>query len=210
MRLAFILVLLSGFTVLAQEPPPPIISKEPEPRFGITAKLKLYLQSTPKKTLESAIEVCERGNYAYLVAHLLDPAFVELRIADRAKQFEAPVELELTRIRDYQYANLDKFLPDDRLPVDKAKFLALVIAQSRDRAFKQLLIDVEQKMLDDPQSLKDMKKILRDGTFADEGAGVKAVQPTVMDRALYFKRIGDRWFLENRQVDEPKKEQKEP
>jgi hypothetical protein len=61
-------------------------------------------------------------------------------------------------------------------------------------------------MRDDPQSFRDMKKILRDGTFTDEGAGTKAVHPIVMDSALFFKKIGDRWFLENRQAEEPKKE----
>jgi hypothetical protein len=206
MRLAFALALLSGFAVLADDEPPPIFPKEPDPRFGIPAKLKVYPQTAAKKALESAVEACEKNDYSYLIAHLLDPAFVELRIADRSKQFEAPVELELTRLRDYQYANPDRFAPVDRLPLDKPKFLAAVIAQSRERAFKQLQRDVEQKMRDDPQSLKDMKKILRDGTFTDEGGGAKAVHPTVMDRALYFKRIGDRWFLENRQADEPKKE----
>jgi hypothetical protein len=65
---------------------------------------------------------------------------------------------------------------------------------------------VEQKMRDDPQALKDMKKILRAGTFSDEGAGAKATNPAVKDSAIYFKKIGDRWYLENRQADETKKE----
>ena len=86
------------------------------------------------------------------------------------------------------------------------ELLAAVVEKSRERAFKQLIRDVDQKMRDDPQSLKDMKKFLRDGTFTDEGGGVKVVNPTVMDRALFFKKIGDRWFLENRQAEEPKKE----
>ncbi|HEV3439287.1 MAG TPA: hypothetical protein VG122_18110 [Gemmata sp.] len=204
MRIAFAVVLLSGFAVLAQEPPQ-FISKDPEPRFGIPAKLKAYPQTTAKKALESAVEACEKSDYAYLIAHLLDPAFVERRITDRSKQFEASVELELARLRDYQYANPDRF-PTDRLPLDKPGFLAAIVAKSRERAFKQLVRDVEQKMRDDPQSLRDMKKILRDGTFTDEGAGIKAVHPTVMDGALFFKKIGDRWFLENRQAEEPKKE----
>ena len=206
MRLVFALVLLSGFAALADDDLPPIIPKDPEPRFGVTAKLKVYPQTTPKKTLQSAIEACEKNDYAYLIAHLLDPAFVELRIVDRAKQFEAPVDIELSRLRDYQYANPDRFPLQDRLPLDKPQFHAVVVARSREHAFKQLQRDAGQKILDDPQSLKDMKRILRDGTFADEGAVVKADHITLKDRALYFKRIGDRWFLQNRETDEPKKE----
>jgi hypothetical protein len=206
MRLAFTIILLSGFAALADDEPPFVIPKDPEPRFGVSAKLKVYPQKTAKKALESAVEACEKNDYSYLIAHLLDPAFVELRIADRSKQIEAPAELELARLRDYQYANPDRFSPADRLPLDKQKFLAAVIALSRERAFKQLRSDVELKLRDDPQALKDMKKILRDGTFTDEGGGAKAVHPTVPDRVLYFKKIGDRWFLENRQTEEPKKE----
>jgi hypothetical protein len=206
MRLAFAFVLLSGFPLLAQEPLPSL-PKEPEPRFGLPPKLKIYPQATAKKVLESAIEACEKGDYAYLLAHLLDPKFVDLRITDRAKQFEVPVEVELIRLRDYQYANPDKFAPSERLPIDKSAFLDLIVAQSRERAFKQLVRDIAEKMRDDPQSLKDMKKIFNDGTFTDEGNVTRAVHITVKDRALYFKKIGDHWFLENRQEEEPRKEQ---
>jgi hypothetical protein len=205
MRFAFALVLLSGIIVLADDETPQLILKEPEPRYGVAAKLKIYPQTTAKKALESAIDACDKGDYAYLLAHLLDPGFVEVRLTERAKQFEAQVEIDLSRLRDFQYANPDRFKPEDRLPLDKKKFAAVIVEQSRERAFKQLIRDVEQKLRDDPQSLKDMKKILR-GTFTDEGGGVKAVNPTVKDSALYFKKIGDRWYIENRQADDAKKE----
>jgi hypothetical protein len=205
MRQAFAFILLTGFTVLAQEPPL-VIPKDPEPHYGVPAKIKVYPQTTAKKALESAIDACEKNDYTYLVAHLLDPIFIESRIVERSKQYEAAVELELSKLRDFQYANPDRFPPADRVPMDRQKFLTQVIEQSRDRAFKQVIREVEQKLRDDPQTLKDMKKMLRDGTFTDEGAGAKVVQPTVKDRTLFFKKIGDRWYLENRQTDEPKKE----
>lgn len=206
MRLAFALVLLSGLTALADDDTPPIIVKEPEPRFGVLAKLKVYPQSTPKKALGSVIDACDKGDFAYLLAHLLDPGFVELRLNERAKHFEATVEVELARLRDYQYSNLDRFPPEVRIPTDRKLFAAAVIEKSRERAFKQLLRDVDQKLRDDPLALNDMKKILRAGTFSDEGAGVKATNPVVKFSAIYFKKIGDRWFMENRQADDTKKE----
>jgi hypothetical protein len=206
MRLAFALVLVSGIAALADDEVPVIIPKDPEPRFGVPAKLKVYPQTTAKKVLESAIEACDKGDYSYLLAHLLDPGFVELKLTDRARQMEATVEIELSRLRDYQYANPDRFAPQDRFPLDKKQFAAVIIERSRERAFKQLIRDVDQKLLDDPQALKDMKKILRAGTFAEEGAGIKATNPLVKDSALYFKKIGDRWFIENRQAEEVKKE----
>jgi hypothetical protein len=202
MRLAFSLALLLGLAAFAHTQQPPAAL---EPRFGISPKLKVYPQETAKKALASAVEACDKPDIPYLLAHLLDPGFVELRLGDRAKQFEAAVELELANLRDFQNANPDKFRPEDRIPNDRVKFNEMILQRSRERAFKQLVRDVEQKLLDDPQSLKDMKKILRDGTFTDEPGGGKAVHPDVKDRALYFKKIGERWFLENRQEDTPKK-----
>lgn len=204
MRLTFSLVLLMGCIAFADTQQPPV--PDPNVRFGVPVKLKAYPQDTARKALASAIEACDKPDIAYLLAHLLDPGFVELRLGDRAKQFEAPVELELTKQRIFQNANPDKFRPEERLPNDRTKFNELIVERSRERAFKQLARDVEQKLLDDPQSLRDMRKILRDGTFTDEpGGGAKAVHPDVKGRALYFKKIGDRWFLENRQEDAPKK-----
>jgi hypothetical protein len=190
---------------LAQESPP-MAAREPEPRFGIPVKLKVYPQLTAKKALESALDAYEKGDHAYLVAHLLDPAFVEQRITDLGKQYEAKVEIELSRLRDLQFANPDRFAPEDRLPTDRAQFLARITARSRDLAFRKLLLDIDQQMRNDPQSLKDMKKILRDGTFSDEGMGAKVVHPSVKYVALYFRKIGDCWYLENRQTEETKKE----
>lgn len=202
MRLAFSLILLAGLTSFAQQSDPASLDL----RFGISRKKEAYPQDTAKKALKSAVEACERSDIAYLLAHLLDPAFVEQRLAERAEQFAPGVERELANLRDFQNANPDKFQPADRVPKDRVKFQERVVQVSRERAFKQLVRDVEQKLLDDPQSLRDMKKILRDGMFTDEpGGGAKASHPDIKDRAVYFKKIGDRWFLENRQEEEPKK-----
>jgi hypothetical protein len=207
MRLAFSLAVLAGSVVLAQEPP--VVTGPPPARFGVPVKQKVYPQDTAKKALGSAVEAIGKGDTSYLIAHLLDPGFVELRLADRAKQFEAPVELELAQRRDFQTANPDKVQPEDRIPTDREKFKALIVERSRERAFRQLIRDIEEKLRDDPQSYRDLRKILRDGTFTDEpGGGAKAVHPDVKDRALYFKKIGERWFLENRQTEEPKPEEK--
>ena len=207
MRLVFALLLLVTTTTLARtQPPPKPIDKTPKPRYGVAIKLKTYPQDTPRKALVSAVDAVEKGDTAYLVAHLLDPGFVDLRLNDRVKQFEANVELELSQQRDFQLANRDRFAPEDRLPTDRAKFEALIQDRSRQLAFRQLIRDVEDKLLNDPQALKDLRKIMRDGAFTDEPGGSKAAHPDVKDRVLYFRKIDDRYFLENRQEDAPKKD----
>jgi hypothetical protein len=139
---------------------------------------------------------------------LLDPAFVEARLTDRAKQFEPGVEDELVRLREFQIRNANKVDPANRVPLDPVQFRAMVKEKTREQAFRQLLRDVQEKMRDDPESLKDMKKLFREGTVTDLNMGAKITHMDVKDRALFFRKIGDRWFLENRQEELPPK--KEP
>lgn len=201
MRLVFAITLLCGSVALAQDPKESELPKEIPPRFGIPAKVKAYPQDSAKKALLSAIEAVEKGDMMYIVAHLLDPGYIELRIAERAKQYEAIAEIELSRLRDFQIRNPEKFAPADRLPVDRMKFRALVIEKSREAAFKQLVKDVEAKLLDDPHAFRDLKKLFREGMIVDTETGAKLTHMDVKDRALYFRKIEDRWFLENRQED---------
>ncbi len=207
MRFVFSIVLLAGSVALGhtRQPPDGGVPTDPQPRYGIAAKPKLYPQNTAKRALLSAVEALEKGEIAYLVAHLMDSDFVEARLADRAKQFEEIAELELSRLRDFQLRNKDKFRPEDRLPTDREQFKALVVTKSREQAFKQLVRDVETKLLNDPQALKDLKKILAAGTFIDTETGAKAIHEQVKDRALFFRKIENRWVLENRQDELPPK-----
>ncbi|MBA4067385.1 MAG: hypothetical protein C0501_27485 [Isosphaera sp.] len=206
MRTVFSLALLAGAASLSagrQPPKDPEVPRDPEPRYGLGAKPKTYPQDTAKKALGSALEAAAKADLVYLVAHLLDPGFVDARVADRAKGFEPGVEAELARVRDFQLKNPDRVEPEDRLPVDRAGFAALVAARSRERAFKQLVRDVEAKFQDDPQALRDLRKLYRDGAVADTADGAKLTHPDVKDRALFFRKVGDRFFLENRHEDAP-------
>ena len=205
MRLVFSLAFSLGAVALAQEP----AAKEPDPRFGVAPKLKAYPQSTAKKALASAVTAIQAGDTAYLLAHLMDPAYVESRVADRAKQYEAEVETRLARLRDLQIRNRDQYQPAERLPTDRAQFAALIVQESRKQAFQQLARDVGLQVQEDPESFKGLRRILADGKFEDTATGAKATHPDVKFRTLYFLKIGDRWFLENRQ-EEPSAPKKEP
>ena len=207
MRPFFVLLLFVASSSLARtQPPPKPIDKTPQPRYGVAVKLKTYPQDTPRKALASAVDAVEKGDTAYLVAHLLDPGFIEFRLSERAKQFEANVELDLARQRDFQLANRDKFAPEDRLPTDRPLFEALIQDRSRQLAFRQLIRDVEDKLLDDPQAMKDLRKIMRDGVYTDEPGGTRATHPDVKNKVLILRKIDDRYFLENRQEDTSKRD----
>lgn len=196
MRLAFAVVLVLGTGTLTFAQPP----KDPEPRYGTKARLKQYPQSTPKEALRSTLAAIDKADYAYLAAHLLDPKFVDDAVTDRMKLFEAQAELELAQLRDFQRANPDKVSRENRVPLDPTEFRAMAAARARARAFKQLQKDVEQKLTDDPQVVRDFRRIHREGAFSD----VSATHPEIKSRTLYFKQVDGRWFLENRQVEEKK------
>jgi hypothetical protein len=211
MRPALGAVLLLGAAALggAQPMPPPAKEAEgaePVPRYGVSPRVKAYPQNTPKAALRSVLTAIDKGEYAYLAAQLLDPKFVDDAAAERAKAFEAGAEAELTRLRDYQRANRDKVADEDRVPLDGPGFRALVAARAHDRGFKQLARDVERKLTDDPQAVRDFRRVLRDGAFADADATASATHPDLKGKTLFFKKLGARWFLENRQAEEPKKE----
>ncbi len=181
-------------------------AKDPDPRYGITARPQLHAQNTPKNVLRTALDRIDAGDYSYFIAQVLDPKFTDQMVTDRATGFEAATERELTQLRDFQRANPTKVAPEDRLPLDPKEFRATVEAKARLLGFKQLTKDIEGKLKEDPQALKDMRKLLRDGMFAEADGTASVSHADVKGRSLYFKKIGERWFIENRLAEEPKKE----
>ncbi len=209
MRTAFVVALLLGSVALAgaqpgKDPPPVVISKDPEPRYNVRARVKQFPQGTPKEALKSVLAAVEQNDYAYLVAQLLDPKFGDAAATERAKEFVPGAEAQLAQLREFQRANAAKIDPASRVPLDPVAFRAVAANKARELGFKQLLKDVEQKLIDDPQVLKDFRKIAREGSFADADPAASATHPDVKGRALYFKKVGDRWYLENRLGEEKK------
>lgn len=200
MRVLSVAVLALGSAAFAQERP-----KGPEEipvRYGVLLKAKTYPQASPKQALDSVIAAADKKEYDYLVAHLLDPAFVDGRVGDRAKLYEPAIESDLAKKRDAQRRGADA-PGGDLLPDDPAQFRARVAADARTAAYRQLVRDVREKLADDPEVLKDLRRFLRQGTFPENPAETAKVGlPDVRDRAVYFKKAGDRWYVENRQSEE--------
>jgi hypothetical protein len=205
MRTLLAATLLLGAAGLAHTQPPPPKQPEGPPvyRYGVPYRPRIYPQTTPKQALESVIVAADRGEFAYLVAHLMEPEFIDARLAARTQQFEAPIEAELIRLRDFQKANPDRVAPEFRIPDDPVRFRAMVAERARERAFAQLARDVQAQLLEDPQSLKDLRRFLREGAFAGDPVA-RVSLPDVKDRAVFLRKIGDRWYVENRQTDEGK------
>ena len=203
MRVAFVVVGLLGTVSIGLAQQKAVPADEVPPRYGYPYRPRAYPQETTKKALGSVIMAAERGDTNYLVAHLLDPSFVDSRIAERFRQFEPVVMDELTRLREYQRNHPDDTPSSARLPDELPKFQARVAEEARVRAFSQLSRDVREKLVDDPEVLKDLRRFYRSGTFPEAGDNsAKVGLPDVKDRAVFLKKIGDRWYIENRQTED--------
>ena len=203
---------LGAVGLVNAQPPPPKEATIPV-RFGLPYRSKTFPQNTPKQTLESVVQAVEKADVSYIVANLLDPTFVDARLAERARQLEPVVEAELLQLRQFQKKNSDRVSPEARIPDDPVKLRALIAERSKERAFRQLVRDVQDKFIDDPESMKDLRRFLRQGTFPPEGGNdvtARVGLSGVTDRAVYFRKIGDRWFIENRQVDDGKPPEPKP
>jgi hypothetical protein len=69
--------------------------------------------------------------------------------------------------------------------------------------FEKLVQIVKARWTDDPESIKELRRFLSDGKWEESGDRATASLPDVKTRQVIMKRVGDRWFLENRQKAEP-------
>jgi hypothetical protein len=113
-----------------------------------------YPQTTPQEALGSVVKALGRDRYDYLVAHLLDPAFV-----------------------------------DDQLKTEKT-------------TPEQLGKSVKAHMEEDPELLKLMKRFLAEGDFSAGAERVTVSLKGVDDKQVFLRKVGERWYMENRRKEE--------
>lgn len=191
----------AGF--VGSQPPPKEADAIPV-RFGIPYRPKAYPQDTPKQALESVTLAIDRGEFGYMVAHLLEPGFVDTRVAERTRRFEGVVEDELLRLREFQKQNPDRVTPESRIPENVQVFRLMVAERAKERGFRQLVRDVQDQLAEDPQVLKDLRRAARIGEFTAGDPVTRVGIPNVTDRVVFVRKHGDRWYVENRQGDEGK------
>jgi hypothetical protein len=153
--------------------------------------------------LNSAIQAATDGRFDYLVAHLLDPKFVEERITERANLLEAAVDADLRVLRHKQQGDpsIDK---REQLPNDPPAFAEAVRQEARQRAFRQVVQDVRDKMSEDQMLLKELRRFLREGDLSAEGTTARFSLKNVPDRQVFLTQVRERWHVENRQREEEK------
>ena len=178
---------------LAQDQPTPPI------RYELAPQLLVYSQATPKETLASAIKLIERQKFDYLAAQIIDYKFIDSKVRERAVPLEEAIEASLRAQREVERQDPLRYPLGTRLPDDPDLFRKLVIASAQQRAFRLVVRDVRANFEENPDHLKEFRIFLRGGVFNETGDTASCTFRDFKDRAVYFRKIGGFWTIEDRQ-----------
>jgi hypothetical protein len=195
-----VLLGVAGMTAWSQDEPPP--------RYGVPPNLDLFPQDAPKAALSSAVKAVEKGRIDYLAAHLIDPAFIDQKVVERAKLLEREVAAELRVLRESQARNPVAIPREDRVPADPKGFDEAVRREAAQRAFRLVAQDIRGTLEENPDHLTDLRRILREGPITDAGDTASAALRGAGDRQVFFRRADNRWYVQDRKRPEPTGEKK--
>jgi hypothetical protein len=71
--------------------------------------------------------------------------------------------------------------------------------------FEELVRETTTKLANNPNAAKELERFLKEGEWEGGESSAGAKLKDVKDRQVFFKKIGPRWYLENRQKPEPAK-----
>ncbi len=209
MRLLAFAILIAPAIALAQ----PQLPKRDPVRYGVVLTetlTEIYPQTDPKTALDSAVKVLEAKRYELFAAHYLDPEFFDAVVIDRARGLEEKVEKELLERREAQRLNPASVNNSSRLPIEPKLFQESVRQEAMNRAFTLSVKDMIDHLGESPETPRLFRKLWRSGELVETGMVAGFTHKDHPGLTVYLKRMGDRWFLENRQTDEEKKVQPVP
>ncbi len=65
--------------------------------------------------------------------------------------------------------------------------------------FKEMVRETRARLGDDPSAVRDLRRFLKEGEIEETGEGATVRLKDVKNRAVFLKKVKDRWYLENRQ-----------
>ena len=204
-------VLSLPFAVNAQAPkvdPPKVDAPVEAPkvvvtptRFGVIPNPRLFPQTTPKDALISAIKAIENERYEFLAAYIIDEKVIEAKIVERAKQIERDVELDVRTKQIQQREKPANVTQLEQIPNEPEAFAEFVKQEAKIRGYRLVVKDLADKFSADTSIAKELRKFLREGDFTVDGETAKVTLKDVKDRGVFFKKAGERWFVEDRQIE---------
>ena len=161
-------------------------------RYNIDYNPISYPHKTPQDGLKAVVKALDSGAYEYLLAHLVDPKFVDRRVAE---YFTMLFPKELLRQEDETIALTEDLLTRKRLELGKEQRLF----QRQVLSFGRLVKETKKHFSEDPVLLRDLRQMARDGEWdADDTKGICSLKGLTTRKAFFKVREG-RWFMEERQ-----------
>ncbi len=71
--------------------------------------------------------------------------------------------------------------------------------------FEELVRETTAKLANNPNAAKELERFLKEGEWEGGESSASAKLKDVKGRQVFFRKIGPRWYLENRQKPEPAK-----
>lgn len=199
MRVLAILTLVLMTTAAFAQPEAP----NPAPRFNVLFNERYFKQASPRETLASLVKAGDLGQFDYIASYLMDESAANGLILAKAKDAERQAEKDLMAIRQKERADVFKPRPENALPIDPNEFAKRVQVETTWRGYRQLVKEIGERFNEDPAHLRDLQRYLRDGetTIAENTAKIEIRKEP--GKALYFKKVGNRWFIEDRTQELP-------
>jgi hypothetical protein len=157
-----------------------------ERQFGVLFTPELYPQATPRQALGSLMRALEKERYEYLVAFLLERNYVREQLQITSAYFEKIAREHVEGER------LDKQGFDERFIRKRARELA------EQAGFENLARRVKDKLAGDPEALKELRKLYREGEVVEAADRASLIHPDIKDRRLFFRNVNGRWYIENK------------
>jgi hypothetical protein len=199
---ATILAILSA-PAFGQNAKPRDLVIDPAPRFRVLYNEVFFPQTSPKATLASVVKAADLGQFDYVLVYLMDESFADAKIAERARELSLVVERDLRAQRNAEKADPFKPAVADPLPVDPEEFEKRIAKEATVRGFRQMTLEVKERFAEDPSHLRELQKYLRDGVETIDGNSAKIALKSEKIKAMYFKKVNDKWFMEDRTAPLP-------
>jgi hypothetical protein len=165
--------------------------RELDLRYRIEVNTVNYPQKTPQEALKSIVKALDADAYEYMLAQLVDPKFVDMRVAEYKATMFPP---EILRQEDEAIAREVDPKVRRRMEIEKE-------LRERDRivvAFARLAKETRKHFGEDPVLLRELRLMARDGKWeADEEKGICSLEKIV--RKAFFKAREGRFFMEEKQ-----------
>lgn len=65
--------------------------------------------------------------------------------------------------------------------------------------FKELVAETRSRMAEDPAAVKELRRFAKEGQWEESDGTATVRLKDVKTRAVFLRRVKDRWYLENRQ-----------